>query len=302
MKKSCIIGLIAVLLIASCSEQSLIDDSVAEMPSVEIEQVNSPTSLVDSYLEKARWGDASAYVKLAECYHDGNGVKADFLGMVTMLMMAERFGGIDALSNYLDSLPNDDNMKMTFRAVARLDHRNYDVTDSIADVLIANGYSEGYSLKGIVQVERGDTLGGQQTIQHGAYSGSTFAELLMCAVPDPGEKSSRVVKMEKIKELSGRVPIADLLLGDMYSGFEGDSVQDDKLAAMYYQQADKQGALADRQARWLLNYYKREGVAVDEKEIERLNILAGNRRARVSHHGDIEPCDTVCTDSICALD
>lgn len=287
---------------ASCSEQSFIDDYAAETPSTESEQVNSPASLVGSYLEKARWGDASAYVKLAECYHDGIGVKTDFMGMVTMLMMAERFGGIDALSNYLDSLPDDDNMKMTFRAVARIDHRNYDVTDSIADVLIASGYAEGYSLKGIVLVERGDTLRGQQTIQHGADSGSTFAELLMCAVPDPGEKNSRVVKIEKLKELSGRVPIADLMLGDVYSGFEGDSVQDDKLAAKYYQQADKQGALADRQARWLLNYYRREGVVVDGKEIERLKILARNRRARVSHHGDIEPCDTVCTDSICALD
>ena len=43
------------------------------------------------YLEKARWGDADTYVKLADCYRNGVDVKADFMGMTAMLAMAEQY-------------------------------------------------------------------------------------------------------------------------------------------------------------------------------------------------------------------
>lgn len=41
---------------------------------------NQVTDEYHYYLEKARWGDADAYVKLADCYRNGVGVKMDFMG------------------------------------------------------------------------------------------------------------------------------------------------------------------------------------------------------------------------------
>ena len=40
-------------------------------------------------LEQARWGDGKACLKLAEFYHDGVGVKPDFVNSMTMLAMAD---------------------------------------------------------------------------------------------------------------------------------------------------------------------------------------------------------------------
>ena len=295
---------LAALLTVGCTEQSLMNDFIDETASIENLHEVSTTNLVNSYIEKARWGDASAYIKLAECYHDGIGVKADFFGTLSMLMMADQFGGTKSVQSYLDSLPDTDNMKLTFNAIGQLDKYGYDQADSIANILIGNGYSEGYSLRGILQIERGDTIGGQQTIQAGADNGSTFAELLMCAVPTPGEHSDNIFEAERIKGLSGRVPIADLMLGDIYSGYESDSTIDINLAAMYYRRADEQGFLGKRQARWLLNYYNNGGISVDAKEIERLNIVieAFEKRYIPETARDVEITDSVCTDSMRVMD
>lgn len=302
MKKNFVL-LMAVLLMASCSEQSLIDDYVTEVQSVEKQQETPMANLYESNITKARWGDANAYIQLAKCYHDGIGVKADFMGTVTMLMMADQFGEKKGMDKFLDSLPDDDNMKMTFKAIEQLDRRGYARGDSIADILISNGFSDGYSIRGILQVEQGDTLGGYQSIQEGVERGSTFGQLLLCAFPTKGEQTDNVFKLEMMKEYADVIPLAGMLIGDIYSGYDDGKVVDAGLAAQYYQKADRLGVLGRRQARWLLGYYEREGIQVDAQEIERLNTIAGyklaDRKIEYSHEAQ---CDSVCTDSICAMD
>ena len=173
-----------VIFMASCSEQHFLDDYVSQTTAQLSEQEPSQTGIVDSYLEKARWGDGDAFLNLAKCYHDGIGVKSDFMGTLTMLMMADQYGVPNhSVEDYLMSLPDTDHTKMIFEAIAKLDRRNILPTDSIVENLIANGSADGYALRGVVQVERGDTLGGQQSIKKGAEMGSSFAELLLCAFP-----------------------------------------------------------------------------------------------------------------------
>ena len=79
-----------VLFFASCSEQYLQEDRLASTKVVEQKSVETaPQDSVLSLLHQARWGDGSAYLKLADCYRDGFGVKKDFFGMITMASMAE---------------------------------------------------------------------------------------------------------------------------------------------------------------------------------------------------------------------
>ena len=271
MKK--ILYIFVALLIAGCSEQDVYNDSV-DVPSI-----MSGTSNADQYsalLEQARWGNSDAYLKLAEFYHDGIGVKADFMGMMSMLAMADQYGASPkSTGSYLLSLPETDNTKLIMEAFTSLARKNMFKTDSLTELLITNGSAEGYALKGILQIERGDTLGGKQTIQTSADMGSSFAKLILCAVPTPGSKNN-TLDMDMLKDLSVSTPLASKLLGDYYSGYEKGYTEDEHLAAYFYKKADEQGCLGKRPARYLINYYERNRINIEPKEMERLRILSGN--------------------------
>lgn len=180
MKKIIVLTIVAVFM-ASCSEQQLLDEFTNEQFYTSSEQQDSESVILNSYLEKARWGDGNAFLKLAECYHDGIGVKADFMGMMSMLAMADQYGASPkSTDSYLLSLPETDNTKLIVEAFACLDRKNLHKSDSITDMLIANDSPEGYALKGVIQIERGDTIGGKQSIQRSAEMGSSFAKILLC--------------------------------------------------------------------------------------------------------------------------
>ena len=261
------------LLIAGCSEQDVYNDIV---DALSIMNEAPATDQYSDLLEQARWGNSDAYLKLAGFYHDGIGVKADFMGMMSMLAMADQYGASPkSTDSYLLSLPETDNTKLIIEAFASLDRKNTCKTDSLTEILIANGSAEGYALKGILQIERGDTLGGKQTIQTSADMGSSFAKLLLCAVPTPGSKNN-TLDMDMLKDLSVSTPLASKLLGDYYSGYEKGYTEDEHLAAYFYKKADEQGCLGKRPARYLINYYERNGINIEPKEMERLRILSGN--------------------------
>ena len=271
MKK--ILYIFVVLLIAGCSEQDVYND-IVDAPSIMNEA--PATDQYSDLLEQARWGNSDAYLKLAGFYHDGIGVKADFMGMMSMLAMADQYGASPkSTDSYLLSLPEADNTKLIIEAFASLDRKNTYKTDSLTEILIANGSAEGYALKGILQIERGDTLGGKQTIQTSADMGSSFAKLLLCAVPTPGSKNN-TLDMDMLKDLSVSTPLASKLLGDYYSGYEKGYTEDEHLAAYFYKKADEQGCLGKRPARYLINYYERNGINIEPKEMKRLRILSGN--------------------------
>ena len=271
MKK--ILYIFVVLLIAGCSEQDVYND-IVDAPSIMNEA--PATDQYSDLLEQARWGNSDAYLKLAGFYHDGIGVKADFMGMMSMLAMADQYGASPkSTDSYLLSLPETDNTKLIIEAFASLDRKNTYKTDSLTEILIANGSAEGYALKGILQIERGDTLGGKQTIQTSADMGSSFAKLLLCAVPTSGSKNN-TLDMDMLKDLSVSTPLASKLLGDYYSGYEKGYTEDEHLAAYFYKKADEQGCLGKRPARYLINYYERNGINIEPKEMERLRILSGN--------------------------
>ena len=82
-QKNCMF-LILVALIVSCSNHQL-SESVSEVMSETVmDEKAKANAEFNALMDKARWGDGQAFLKLADCYRDGIGVKPDFLGMVCM--------------------------------------------------------------------------------------------------------------------------------------------------------------------------------------------------------------------------
>ena len=223
----------------------------------------------------------------------------DVPSMMSGTSNADQYGASrKSTDSYLLSLPETDNTKLIIEAFASLDRKNTYKTDSLTEILIANGSAEGYALKGILQIERGDTLGGKQTIQTSADMGSSFAKLILCAVPTPGSKNN-TLDMDMLKDLSVSTPLASKLLGDYYSGYEKGYTEDEHLAAYFYKKADEQGCLGKRPARYLINYYERNRINIEPKEMERLRILSGNTDPDVCIPDSIAvDIDYIDTDSV----
>lgn len=282
MKK--VLYFLVVMFLASCAEQELYEN-IADAPKSNIEVDNQ----YDYLLEQARWGNGDAYVKLAEYYRSGIGVQQDFLGTISLLAMADQYGGIKSIEDYMVQLPEEDNLKLFFTAMENYERKNTEEVKAVTEKLITSGYPEGYTLQGIMAVERGDTIEGKRLIGLAKEQGSTFAEILTAALSDwrGGKHPSR----ESLNLLADRIPLASKLLGDVYAGVDGNSTKNEELAAMYYKKADEGACLGKRAAGWLLNYYMANDIQVGERELERLRALSGatdsqNQEVAQQQHND----------------
>ena len=227
---------------------------------------------INALMEKARWGDGQAFVKLADCYRDGKGVKQDFVGMLSMLAQADEYGGISGIEDYLRTLPEGSNFKLIFDAVENLERKKEDEATSMFKELIARGCPDGYAIQGLIAVARGDTLEGIRLIEQAAISGSSFAELLQCITDWRGVTNTDV---DKLTALSDKIPFFNTILGKIYAGYEDDKLMDEPLAAHYFLKADENACLGKLGARWLLRYHRSgANLPLSERDIRRLQILA----------------------------
>lgn len=264
--------MLGILLVVGCTKEEVLEATVEQVKG-DVAEMEAKKQFA-SLLERARWGEGKACLELAKCYHDGIGVKADFLGTVTMLAMADQYGAIKGFEAFIKNLPSKDNTRMVFETLERPIKGNYDVIDSIADVVVDNGGLEGYVLKSIVKIEKGDSVNGIKMLEETAEKGSTLADLLLCVASKKSHGSHP--DMERLCALSDSIPFANKYLGDYYSGRDGAEFINEPLAEKYYLKADKSGCLGKRSARWLINYYARQGIQIDPREIERLKALSGN--------------------------
>ena len=168
---------VVALVLVSCTDQLLVDE-VASRP---VEQ--DAASEVSVLMEKARWGDGEAYVKLADCYRDGKGVKQDFISMLGMASFADEYGGIKRMEDYISSLPTESEYKMVFDAMEEFSRGHHDEALTMAEKLIAQDCPEGYTVKGIILTEQGNVEEGKILLELAAEEGSGFAGLYLC-VPD----------------------------------------------------------------------------------------------------------------------
>lgn len=265
--KKFILFLVGLLSCVSCSDQ---------LSEKEVTNIEPTTNVADGeynyYLEKARWGDAEAFVKLADFYHSGQNVKSDFVGMVAMLTMAEQFGSNVRMEDYMKNLPDGDNYRILFETMDKVDSRNLEKAREAANQLIANGSADGHVLMGVIQIEEGDTLGGIETIRRAVEDGSSFGELILCLAPAVMDGQKRP-DTEKMLAMAERYPYAYKFLADVYTGMEDADMKNETLAVQYYNKADEYGFLGQRGARWLMDYYVQNKIQIDEQERKRLLML-----------------------------
>lgn len=267
MKKYLLAIAAVALVMSSCTDQQFLDETADQT------RASAQVSEIEMLKEQARWGDAQAYLKLADCYRDGKGVKKDFISMLSMVALADQYGGIKRMEDYLEAMPANSEFKLIFDAVDLYEKKQVEESKALTEQLIAQGSPDGYSVKSIIAVESGDTLEGKRLMEQAASQGSTFAELLLC-IPD--WRGATNPDVEKLKALADRVPFACQLLADMYTGSDNASMKDERLAAYYFLKADEQACLGRRGARWLLYYHRNGGqLQLSERDIQRLQKLAG---------------------------
>ena len=262
---------LSMLMLASCSDQLTETDLRMEQA-----PVKQDATEYQHYLEKARWGDANAYRKLADFYRTGVGVNADFISMTAMLAMAEQYNRNLRVDDYMKALPEEDGYKRLFNTMDKFNKKDMDKVKSTASALIADGKPEGYVIRGAMLIEEGDTLGGLETIRYGADQGSSFGELILHMSPAFLYNNRKPFDALGLIRMAEQHPFAYKFLAEMYAGEVCDSVYDPEQAARYYLKADEYGFLGRKGAKWLLDYYTREGIQIDDLEKQRLKTLCGD--------------------------
>lgn len=150
--KKVVLFLFGWMTMMSCSDQMLIEDVV------EVNTEQTAAREFEALIEKARWGDGEAYLKLADCYREGNGVKKDFVKVLGMVSFANDFGAVNVVNQYMDSLLDDSEFRFVFDAMCKIDEKQMDEARDIADRLIANGSPDGMVMRGIIALEQGDSI------------------------------------------------------------------------------------------------------------------------------------------------
>ena len=261
---------VVVLILASCSDQFNVEnvtDAVLE-PSAD--------SDVSALMEKARWGDGEAYVKLADCYRDGKGVKQDFINMLAMVSFADEYGGASRMEDYISSLPEESEYRLVFDAMEKFCGNKQEEGFAMAEKLIERDCAEGYTVKGIILSEQGNREEGKHLLERAAEKGSGFAELYLC-IPDL--KTKQNTDIGRLTALAERMPLANASLAKIYTGKENPDLKNEQLAAYYYMKADENACLSKNGARWLLAYHRNGGnLKLGEKDIERLELLADSQK------------------------
>ncbi len=261
--------LMVALVLVSCTDQFVSDGTLGTNA-----EALSTSSEFKALLAKARWGDGQAYVKLADCYRDGKGVKQDFVGMLSMAAMACQYDGINHVEDYLNSLPENSEYRLAIEVLYKCDKEKREEAEALADRLVDQGAVDGYTMKGIMTMERGDSLEGKHLIEQGAENGSSLAEMLLCF---PNWRDCSKPDMKKLTALAERIPWACNLLGDICSDKENVDLMNERLAAYYYMKADEQACLTKRGAQYLLiAHLTDKDFSLSESDFERIKKLCSD--------------------------
>ncbi len=262
------------LFFASCSEQQVMVETLSSQKLTEQKSMTDvPQDTIMSLLYQARWGDGSAYLKLADCYRCGTDVKKDFFGMIMMAAMAEWRGCINSIDDYINGVPDGDEYKTLFLLMdkykAAATHKDI---DSLKHSLRENGGPEAKTLLGLITVDEGDTISGMNMMKEAAEQGCSLAELLM-TIPD--WKGRLRADATKLCIIADRVPFAYSLLGDIYYEPDENGKTNRQLAAEHYMKAEKHAMLMGRGAARVLEYYRSGGsIELTEDDVKRLEMIA----------------------------
>ena len=261
-----------VLFFASCSEQHVMEDAFTSQELVEHKSMTvTPQDSVVSLLNQARWGDGSAYLKLADCYRDGFGVKKDFFGMFMMAEIAKNRGSIQKVEEYICNLPDGCEFKSLVQLMDNYKFNDEESTDSVMQALRENDSPEAQTLLGFVMMDQGDTLTAKNLINEAANQDCSLAKLFL-TVPD----WNGVVRPDaaKLAVIAEQIPLAYYLLGNFYYEPDENGNTDKQLAVEYYMKAEEHAMLGRHGAERVLDYYSKGGnIQLTEDDVKRLELI-----------------------------
>ena len=270
MKNWCLY--IMLLFFVSCSEQQTMEETLSVQKMTEQKSIAaSPQDSIKSLINQAQWGDGKAYLKLADCYRDGFGVKKDLLGMITMTAIAEERGGIQTMDDYFKDLPNEHEYKTLFMLMERYKSYIPESADSVIQVLRGNDSPEAQTLLAFVMMDQGDTITATNLVKEAANKGCSLAEILSI-VPD-GKEPVRA-DAAKLAIIAEQVPLIYNLLGNLYYEPDENGKTEEQLAIEYYMKAEEHAMLGRKGAARVLKYCHSGGnVQLTEDDIKRLELI-----------------------------
>ena len=264
------------LFFASCSEQHVMEDVFTSQKLTEQKSMTiTPQDSVVSLFNHARWGDGSAYLKLADCYRDGFGVKKDLLGMFTMAEMAKTRGVIQNVEEYVCNLPDGNEFKSLVKLIYNCKFYNQESTDSVMQSLRENSTPDAQTFLGLVMMDQGDTLTAKNLINEAANQDCSLAKLLL-TIPD--WKGVVRPDAKKLAVIAEQIPLAYCILGDSYYEPDEKGNTDKQLAVEYYMKAEEHAVLGRHGAERVLDYYKNGGnIQLTEDDVKRLELIVQSK-------------------------
>lgn len=264
MNRSRILSIAAALSfgMTACTQQLEI---AAEAPEL---NVNKWQDSVSFYQAKARYGDGQAYLRLAQFYHDGQGVDHDFMMTWSMAQMAAQYGAIHKGEDYFRSLPSEDSDRLLMEAMDDIGWGRKEAALQKADLLSKQGSPDGDMIKAAIDLDEGKTEQALSLFAKAANEGSDMAKLALAVKED---------YHQSLLNYAYRLP--QLYCSLARDCFEHDvSQHEDEQAATYYVMADERLCLDATGVRWLLSYYEHQtmigGAIPDSIEMQRLRILS----------------------------
>ena len=275
MKNWCLY--IMLLFFVSCSEQQTMEETLSVQKMTEQKSIAaSPQDSIKSLINQARWGDGKAYLKLADCYRDGFGVKKDLLGMITMTAIAEERGGIQTMDDYFKDLPTEHEYKTLYMVMGNYKSYIQESTDSVIQVLRGNDSPEAQALLSFVMMDQGDTITAKSLIKEAANKGCSLAEIL--SIVSDGKEPVRA-DATKLAIIAEQVPLVYNLLGNLYYEPDENGKTEEQLAVEYYMKAEEYAMLGRKGAARVLDYYKSGGnMQLTEDDVKRLELIAKPRQ------------------------
>lgn len=254
-------------------------------------ETKSEETDVKVLIDKARWGDGDAFLKLADCYRDGKGVKQDFCEMLCMLAQAEEQGKIKNMDDYMRNMQKNNVYGRLFDLFKNGRSSIQEKHDSIEAACSAAGVPKAYVFRGMLALEEKDSVRAFEMFKIAEEKGSMFAVIIQDTYGLQNRKELDVAKFESIATSS---PVAYLYLAKN-SRAKGNN----KKCAEYLLKAEENAMLNRRAAQWLLDYCKSDStVQLSKEDIRRIESFASVEGVFESIEDSVY-IDTVAVDTIC---
>lgn len=172
----------------------------------------NPGDSIKTYMDEARQGKVSAYERLADCYHRGEGVECNFMNMIVMYSFAAELGG-QSVAEYMHRYREDDPDRLLFDGMEAVDRKRYDEAEAKVGKLEALGNPGAITLQAILLMRSGETPEKVDSLLLLASGrGCPLAKINYVT----GRRLLDSEYEKRLEEIAPQIPMAYNLLGKFY--------------------------------------------------------------------------------------